>query len=1003
MERRISQTQPNGATTHWNWQQGNLIATIAPNGSMIHDTYNVMGKKTSRCVQPAGSSTCHILGEKGYDSAGDLAWQTDEHGNKITYTYDANGRRLSMRTPGTKANPKGHLFTYTYKSFAKTGAAIDGVPYVKYTYNPVTWKITDKEDRISHLHYTYDKNTGQLISITRSAPTTFKSPVGIYYPTGKQTVAYDRYNQPVRITDLAGDTFRVTHDTLGRPIKSTVILPGQTTPTLLMTTQYDPYFNRPIQMRNGLGITRTITYDSLGKVAQTTDRKQSALLQRLGYTYDVKTHNITSLTRTEGKISATQRYTYNKNSNDLTSMTCSATGKPGTSSKLCPRETDLTGSGEVSPPTILSQHYTFDDWDNISSVKEQLITAKGKHTTKVTRYSYASGTGSFQDQYDPHQMLGFSRQWQNNSGGVNDAPQTITYDTLGRVVTDADGNTLHYNSFGQMDRFTNHQTKEHATYTYDSNGHQIAEQPFSAKNQPLQAPLYMMYQGNTITAQMQDDSHHHRHTSVELGGVAHSEDGVITRWYLHDYKGDVLSTYNALGQQTSDHIYSPYGMDYDRLAKTSQAFPVKLKLAGQTPWWKSHSPGFDNQMNDPATGYQFLGGGYRAYNPIYRHFMSHDSFSPFKTIDGYGFASNNPIMNTDPTGHMPKWLSYSLGGLGIAMAIVSAVLLPAASAIILPAAGVVAAGAGASVGVNAAVLSGVMGGIGVASGSLQIASTAHPENSNLAGVSLGFGIANGIASMVMGAATAEVGITGATTGGSALINSLIVTSGISGAESGLTGEAENGMHLATVVNPSLMKEDGWNKAMEVLGYASMALMAISIASGIGAGVSTKAFRNGLSSGALRLFAGDGHEERATPCEIHIITLAELRAGRPADVIDELSLVESVNSIVQVPTEISTQMGINSYPDPPSYSNTPPETTTQYLQLERLRSLYNQARTLAIYATDRHMAAEANNSEPTIEEEYSENNQPISNSPSTSVRGAFRWVSTDSMSLSEQQM
>ena len=190
---RISQTQPNGATTHWNWQQGELIATIAPNGSMIHDTYNLMGKKISRCVQPAGSSTCHILGEKGYDNGGNLAWQTDEHGNKITYTYDTDGRRLSMRTPGTKADPKGHLFTYTYNSVASTGVAIDGVPYVKYTYDPATWRLTDKEDHISHLHYTYDKNTGQLTSIIRSAPITFKTPAGIHYPAGIKRATYDRY------------------------------------------------------------------------------------------------------------------------------------------------------------------------------------------------------------------------------------------------------------------------------------------------------------------------------------------------------------------------------------------------------------------------------------------------------------------------------------------------------------------------------------------------------------------------------------------------------------------------------------------------------------------------------------------------------------------------------------------------------------------------------------------------------------------------------------------
>ena len=832
--RRISQTQPNGATTHWNWQQGNLTATIAPNGSMIHDTYNVIGKKTSRCVQPAGSSTCHILGEKGYDNGGNLAWQTDEHGNKITYTYDTDGRRLSMRTPGTKADPKGHLFTYTYNSVASTGEAIDGVLYVKYTYDPATWRLTDKEDRISHLHYTYDKNTRQLISITRSAPTTFKSPSGIHYPTGKQTITYDRYNQPVRITDLAGDTFRVTHDVLGRPVKRTVILPGQTTPDLLMTIKYDPYFNRPIQVRNSLGMSHTITYDSLGKVAQTTDRKQDAVLQTLGYTYDVKTHNMTSLTRTEGKTSATQHYTYDKKSNDLIGMTCSATGKPGTSSPLCPRETDLTGSGEVNPPIILSQHYTFDGWDNISSVTEQLITAKGKHTTKVTRYSYASTAGSSQDHYDPHQMLGFSRQWQNNSAGVNDAPQKITYDILGRVVTDADGNTLHYNSLGQMDRFTNHHTQEHTTYTYDSDGHQIAEQPFSANDQPLQAPLYMMYQGNTVSAQMQDDSHHHRHTSVELGGVAHSEDGVITRWYLHDYKGDVLSTYNANGQQTSDHIYSPYGMDYDRLAKTPQAFPVKLKLAGQTPWWKSHSPGFDNQMNDPATGYQFLGGGYRAYNPIYRHFMSHDSFSPFKTIDGYGFASNNPIMNIDPTGHLPQWASYAMGGIGIAMAIVAAVLLPVAVVAALPAAGAAAAAGATGVAVTTAVSSAGMGAIGVASGSLQIASAAHPQNKKLMIASLAFGIAGGLAAVGLGAMNAGGGVANMVAGAGLLTSIFIITSGTTGALAGVSGVGASSIGIALTADPGLTTQAGWKDAQSVLGYVSMVFMAVSIASGIGA-------------------------------------------------------------------------------------------------------------------------------------------------------------------------
>ena len=326
--------------------------------------------------------------------------------------------------------------------------------------------------------------------------------------------------------------------------------------------------------------------------------------------------------------------------------------------------------------------------------------------------------------------------------------------------------------------------------------------------------------------------------------MAHSEDGVITRWYLHDYKGDVLSTYNALGQQTSDHIYSPYGMDYDRLAKTSQAFPVKLKLAGQTPWWKSHSPGFDNQMNDPATGYQFLGGGYRAYNPIYRHFMSHDSFSPFKTIDGYGFASNNPIMNTDPTGHLPQWLSYAMAGAGIAIAIASAILLPVISVVVLPATGAVAAAGttAASIGLDAAFLGGTTGAIGVASGSLQIASTAHPENSDLAGFSLGFGIANGFAAIAMGAVTAEVGIEGVTEGIETVVNSFAIISGASGSLSGVTGEGDSGMSLMSMADPNLAKTSGWEVVEKVLGYSSMGLMAVSVASSMASPISALAMK-----------------------------------------------------------------------------------------------------------------------------------------------------------------
>ena len=646
--RRIEQIQPNGARTHFYWQRGNLVATVAPNGSLIHDTFNIQGKKVSRCVQPADQSVCHILGTRGYDDTGNLSWQSDEYGNQIKYTYDADGRLLTKTTPATKTD-KSHVFSYTYNSFAKTSAAVDGIIYATYVYNPTTWRLTDREDTISHLYYEYDNNTGQLTKVTRSLPQHLSPPIGIHYPTGIETLHYDRFGQIIQVTDWAGNTYRVTHDRYGRILQSYVVLPKQNKPTLLLSTTYDIYLNRPIKVINGMGLEREFIYNKLGSLESTRDVQESKLLQQLSYTYDVQTGNITSFTRQEGTESATQIYSYDKNTNSLTDMHCSVTGQNDTVSKLCPRDTDVSNSDLTSPPLIFDQHYTFDNWNNIKTVDEQLVTTTGKHTKKTTTYMYAKDKETT-DNIDPHRMLGFSTQWQANVSHFNGKPKTITYDELGRVIKDAEGNTLHYNAFGQQNTFVNDKTGERTKYVYDSDGHQIAEQPFNRNGKVLQQPLYMIYQGNTVAEQVQEDNYG-QHVSVELAGTAHSEDGQITRWYVHDYKGDVIASFNKTGRRISDHVYSPYGMDTDLLNTNTQSFPNKLALATQTAWWKSHQPGFDGQINDPATGYQFLGGGYRAYNPVYRHFMSHDSYSPFTKIDGYGFSDNNPIMNTDPTGH----------------------------------------------------------------------------------------------------------------------------------------------------------------------------------------------------------------------------------------------------------------------------------------------------------------------------------------------------------------
>lgn len=67
----------------------------------------------------------------------------------------------------------------------------------------------------------------------------------------------------------------------------------------------------------------------------------------------------------------------------------------------------------------------------------------------------------------------------------------------------------------------------------------------------------------------------------------------------------------------------------------------------------TQSGGFDGQLTDRHTRWQFLGQGYRAYNPVLRRFMAADPMSPFGQggLNSYIFGDNNPIMTFDPTGH----------------------------------------------------------------------------------------------------------------------------------------------------------------------------------------------------------------------------------------------------------------------------------------------------------------------------------------------------------------
>lgn len=63
--------------------------------------------------------------------------------------------------------------------------------------------------------------------------------------------------------------------------------------------------------------------------------------------------------------------------------------------------------------------------------------------------------------------------------------------------------------------------------------------------------------------------------------------------------------------------------------------------------------GYNGQLHEPVGWWQFLGNGYRVYNPVLMRFHSPDSVSPFGKggMNAYAYCMCDPVNRADPDGH----------------------------------------------------------------------------------------------------------------------------------------------------------------------------------------------------------------------------------------------------------------------------------------------------------------------------------------------------------------
>jgi RHS repeat-associated protein len=310
------------------------------------------------------------------------------------------------------------------------------------------------------------------------------------------------------------------------------------------------------------------------------------------------------------------------------------------------------------------QTYTYDGgraWLTSSTV------TSGATTLYQASYNYNLGArvDSISSTTNPLMALSFVYDDLNRlktvSGGQS---QSLTYDVLGNILTNSDYGTYQYADPNHVHAVTSIGSD---TFTYDGNGN-MRTAPGRTMTWDAENRMSSITQNGVTTTFAYDPSGQRirKGSTYYYGPAERQADGTLAKYFtvggLLIAKKDSGGTY----WYHSDHLGSP------RLLTTSSGataasydYSAFGKTVAQGANNIANPVGFDAQRADAESGLVYMNARY--YDPKLARFLSADSVVPSasnpQALNRYSFVYNNPISNTDPSGHVPvaaAWIGIAI-------------------------------------------------------------------------------------------------------------------------------------------------------------------------------------------------------------------------------------------------------------------------------------------------------------------------------------------------------
>ena len=564
-----------------------------------------------------------------YDAWGHLVRTTDSTGyNSGATTYDLNGNALTV----TDAN--GNVITNTYDALNRVLTA-----------NTI---CSDTSKNVSK-SYVYD-NMGRVRSKTAN---------------GVQTsYQYDIFGRVYQ--ELSPKSFKgYFYEGVSQYAKEQLV--GINHQTIYSSTQYEYDAEMRIaQVKESGNLTATYTYDANGnKVSET-------LANGVVSTYSYNGCNkVTKLVTKSGNSDiSSYEYSYYLDGSDA----CKVRNENGiieTTSYDYDGLKRLTKESISNGKTADTYSYEYDDYGNRSKMvangSEEYetvydYTVNGKYTALLqkeikTVEETSNTTISDGLAISPTDLI------TSTAADAKTEETAYSYDANGNQITKtAEGKTETntYDGLNQLIGFTDGETT--ASYKYNADGLRTSK-TVDGKT------INHIWDGNKqIVVDMDDSDWYSAEVYVRgtnlLAKFSKQSGNVKTdyQYYTQNAHGDVVNLTDSTGAITKSYKYDAFGVEQNVDDADNNAFR------------------YCGEYYDSESGTIYLRARY--YDPTIGRFISRDSVTGENTdplsLNLYTYCHNNPIIGTDPSGHIPRWLKNTLkvaagvaviGGLAVATAV----------------------------------------------------------------------------------------------------------------------------------------------------------------------------------------------------------------------------------------------------------------------------------------------------------------------------------------------